>query len=222
MTGLINTRESTASLAVNEGDIEANKVRPAGPQASMINEIVVRSGAVLQGHFKLASGRHSDTYIEKFRILEQPQYLAEVAEAIVSHFSAEKPEIIVGPSTGGMIVAYEVARQLKLHAVYVELVDGKRTLRRGGHIEVGARVLLVDDVLTTGTSLLEVIPVVKSARANLIGVGVLIDRSEKPVDFGAELFASAKFSAQSFPEDAIPQWLADIPLTTPGTRAQLH
>ncbi len=178
-------------------------------------------GAVLRGHFRLASGRHSDVYVEKFRILERPTVLEAAVARIIRHLDGIQPTLVVGPSTGGMIVAYEAARQLGLAAAYVELVDGKRTLRRNGHIAPDARVLLVDDVLTTGTSLVETAEVVHAAGATLIGVGVLIDRSEACPDFGCPVVSACRFDARSYAEDDLPDWLAAIPLTTPGTRARL-
>ena len=178
-------------------------------------------GAVLRGHFRLASGRHSDVYVEKFRILERPPVLEAAVAAIIAGLGGMKPTLVVGPSTGGMIVAYEAARQLDLTAAYVELVEGKRALRRNGHIAPDARVLLVDDVLTTGTSLVETAEVVHAAGATLVGVGVLIDRSEACPDFGCPVVSACRFDARSYADDDRPDWLAAIPLTTPGTRARL-
>lgn len=178
-------------------------------------------GAVLRGHFRLASGRHSDVYVEKFRILERPPVLEAAVAAIIAGLGGMKPTLVVGPSTGGMIVAYEAARQLDLTAAYVELVEGKRALRRNGHIAPDAHVLLVDDVLTTGTSLVETAEVVHAAGATLVGVGVLIDRSEACPDFGCPVVSACRFDARSYAEDDLPDWLAAIPLTTPGTRARL-
>ena len=184
-----------------------------------LKKLITDNGAVLQGHFRLASGRHSDVYIEKFRILERPPVLEAVSGAIVQHFRGTNPDLIVGPSTGGILVAYEAARQLGVPAVYVEAQDGKRVLKRGGRIQPHSRVLLVDDVLTTGVSLQETKAVIEAAGANLVGVGVLIDRSGRKIDFGCEFFAATRFEAVSYAEDEVPDWLSQIPLTTPGTRA---
>jgi orotate phosphoribosyltransferase len=205
----------------------ANGIRPGSDGCdtalkSELKALITECGAVLEGHFQLASMRHSDIYVEKFRILERPSVLEKVAGAIVDHFRDQRPEVVAGPSTGGMIVAYEVARQLGVPAVYVE-ADGKiRVLKRGGHIEMRARVLLVDDVLTTGISLQEVLPVIENAQAELIGIGVLIDRSEKRIDFGVDSYAATRFEATTYAEDELPDWLAAIPISTPGTRAKLR
>jgi orotate phosphoribosyltransferase len=189
------------------------------PRQMELRAVIEECGAVLHGHFRLASGRHSDTYIEKFRVLERPNVLEQVCKEIADHFRPQNPDVVAGPSTGGIIVAYEVARQLRVPAVYVETEGGRRILKRGGRIEPEARVLLVDDVLTTGISLHEVISVIQECRANLIGVGVLIDRSGNPTDFGCDFHASSRFEATSYAEDDLPDWLATIPLVTPGTRA---
>lgn len=182
--------------------------------------LLVESGAILKGHFVLASGRHSDVYIEKFRVLERPQYHEPVCKAIAEHFRSLKPDVIVGPSTGGMIVAYEVARQMGVPAVYVELEGDKRVLKRNGKIAAGARALLVDDVLTTGKSLMGVLEVIADSQAELIGVGVLIDRSETAIDFGAKLFAACRFELKTYPADNLPAWLEEIPIAIPGTLAK--
>jgi orotate phosphoribosyltransferase len=179
------------------------------------------AGAVRQGHFVLASGRHSDIYVEKFRILERPPLLAQVCADIVEHYRTLEPDVVVGPSTGGIIVAYEIARQLKVPAVYVETENGSRSIRRGGHIEPGAKVLLVDDVLTTGVSLDEVLGVLDGAQ--LVGIGVLIDRSEGELNFPCEIYAACRFEAKTFAPEEVPEWLAQVPVTKPGTRARhLH
>lgn len=177
------------------------------------------SGAVLRGHFLLTSGRHSNVYFEKFRVLEQPHVLSALCAEIASHFSGvEKPDLVAGPTTGGIIIAFEVARQMGLPALYIESENGQKKLRRGAQVPPGSRVLIVDDVLTTGTSVREVIEVVRQAGGTPSGVGVLIDRAETPPDFGAPLFAAHKVQAHSFSADQVPAWLEAIPITKPGTR----
>lgn len=189
-------------------------------RSEKLHRLVEDCGAVLRGHFRLASLRHSDIYVEKFRILERPPILMAVAQPIADHFRAMQPDVIAGPSTGGMLVAYEVARQLAVPAVYIESENSTRVLRRGASIARHSRVLVVDDVLTTGISLKEVLPVIQRAEAIIVGIGVLIDRSEHPVEFGAEAFASLRYDAKTYSEDELPAWLAAIPVTTPGTRAK--
>lgn len=183
-----------------------------------LGQLLDGSGAVLKGHFLLTSGRHSAVYFEKFRVLEQPHVLSALCAEIASHYRESEIDIVAGPTTGGIIIAFEVARQMGLPALYVESENGQKKLRRGATVAPGARVLVVDDVLTTGTSVREVIQVLNGMGATTAGVGVLIDRSEKDPEFGTDLFAAYRVEAESFPADDVPDWLDEIPITKPGTR----
>lgn len=201
--------------------------------AAELGALLEKSGAILRGHFLLTSGRHSDVYFEKFRVLEQPEVLSALCTEISEHFSEGSRngdqtsvisdrvagvDVVAGPTTGGIIIAFEVARQMGLAALYVESENGQKKLRRGAQIEPGAKVLIVDDVLTTGKSVFEVIDVIKAAGGEPAAVAVLIDRSETPPEFGVPYFSSYKVKAQSFAADDVPEWLAAIPITKPGTR----
>ncbi len=183
-----------------------------------LEALLEESGAILRGHFLLTSGRHSDVYFEKFRVLERPDVLSALCAEIVAHFSESKFDSVAGPTTGGIIIAFEVARQMGLPAIYIESENGAKTLRRGAQISNGAKVLVVDDVLTTGKSVFETIEVVKAAGGVSMGVGVLIDRAQSQLDFGCETFAAYKVQADSYVAEEVPQWLNDIPISKPGTR----
>lgn len=176
------------------------------------------AGAILRGHFLLSSGRHSDVYFEKFRVLERPALLSEVCAEIAAQFRDSKVDLVAGPTTGGVIIAFEIARQMAVNALYVEREGERRVLRRGAYLRRGARVLVVDDVLTTGLSVREVIQLLQNQGAEVVGVGVLVDRSEQPLDFGVPLFAAARVEARSYAPDEVPDWLAEIPITDPGSR----
>lgn len=184
-----------------------------------IQALLEETGAILRGHFLLTSGRHSDTYIEKFRILEMPNVLSELCSQIARKFSDSGVEVVAGPTTGGIIIAFEVARQMGLPALYVESEDGLRKLRRGAHVRPGASVLVVDDVLTTGRSIFEVSDALQEHGGILAGVGVLIDRTESAIEFGVPLFSAHRIEVGSFAPDQVPDWLSAIPLTKPGTRS---
>jgi len=184
-----------------------------------LGALLEESGAVLRGHFKLSSGRHSDTYFEKFRVLEQPHVLSALCAEIATHFKDLGVEYVAGPTTGGIIIAFEAARQMGVRAIYVETENGCKTLRRGAHIPAGAKVMVVDDVLTTGLSVRETVAAVREAGGDVVAIGVLIDRSDLPLSMGAPLYAAYRVEAQSFAENEIPAWLKDIPITKPGTRA---
>ena len=172
----------------------------------------------MRGHFLLTSGRHSDVYFEKFRILEQPEILSALCQEIANRFKNENISLVAGPTTGGIIIAFEVARQMSLPALYVESEQGQKKLRRGAGVPSDARVLIVDDVLTTGTSIKEVASLITQSGGEVAGVAVLIDRSEQPCDFGCDSFAAYKVEAKSFPPDDVPDWLEKIPISKPGTR----
>ena len=183
-----------------------------------LGALLESSGAVLKGHFVLTSGRHSDVYFEKFRVLEQPEVLTALCKEIADHFRESGVDLVAGPTTGGIIIAFEVARHLGVQAVYVESENGVKALRRCKTLPKGAKVLVVDDVLTTGKSVFEVIEVIKAAGAEPCGAGLLIDRTETPVDFGVPFHAAYRVTARSYPDDDVPSWLTEIPIVKPGTR----
>lgn len=183
-----------------------------------IAELLESSGAILRGHFLLTSGRHSDVYFEKFRILERPDVLSALCTEIATHFKDQSFDLVAGPTTGGIIIAFEVARQLGIPALYVETEDGKKKLRRGATVPSGAKVLVVDDVLTTGLSVIETVAVIKDQGGEVGGVGVLIDRSAPGLELGAPRYGSYKVSAVSYDPNEVPDWLKEIPISKPGTR----
>ena len=146
-----------------------------------LGALLEQSGAVLHGHFLLTSGRHSEVYFEKFRVLEQPHVLSALCSEIAEHFRDQQIDLVAGPTTGGIIIAFEVARQLGVRSIYVESEDGVKKLRRNATIKPNGRVLVVDDVLTTGLSVVETCEVVESAGGHIVGIGVLIDRAQGPI-----------------------------------------
>lgn len=184
-----------------------------------LGQLLEDSGAILRGHFLLASGRHSDVYFEKFRVLEQPHVLSALCTEIADHFGGHGIEAVAGPTTGGIIIAFEVARQMGLPAVYVENEDGRKTLRRNKTLPAGQKVLIVDDVLTMGTSLIGSKEAIERAGGTVAGFGVLIDRSQSDLGLGAEVYGAYKVSATSYAPEEIPDWLAAIPIVKPGTSA---
>ncbi|HEY5340653.1 MAG TPA: orotate phosphoribosyltransferase, partial [Candidatus Aquilonibacter sp.] len=131
-------------------------------------------GALLRGHFRLSSGRHSDRFIQKFRILESPPLVEAVAKEIARAFVDAKPTIVVSAAVGGIVLGYEVARQLGTDAIFVEKENGAATLRRSFNLSPDDRALVVEDVVTTGLSVREVIEVVRGYGAQVAGVGVIV------------------------------------------------
>ncbi len=178
-----------------------------------------RIGAVLRGHFLLTSGRHSDIYFEKFRLLEQPDLLIPTVQAMLRQMQGlTSVQAVVGPTLGGVIVAYEAARQLGVRALYAEREGDGRTFRRDSVLEPRSPVLIVDDVLTTGTSIREVLELLQRYRAQVVGIGVLIDRSETPPDFGTPLASALRLPAQTYAPDECPLCKEGLSLTQRGSR----
>ena len=174
------------------------------------------AGAFLRGHFVYTSGRHGADYLEKFRILEDPKATTELAGMIAQEFMALRPELVAGPTTGGIILAYEVARQLGVNAVYVERGEsGVRVLRRGFEISPGARVLVVDDVVTTGGSVAETEACITNAGGVVIGIGVLADRTAGRAATNVPFYACLTVDFPSYSPDSCPQCAAGIPVAAP-------
>jgi orotate phosphoribosyltransferase len=173
-------------------------------------------GALLTGHFRLSSGRHSDRFIQKFRILEDPALLEPVAQRLAEHFRAAAPTIVVSAAVGGIVLGYEVARQLRVKAIFVEKEGGVATLRRGFHVGEGDRALVVEDVITTGLSVREVLDVVRATGASVAGVGAIVKRGE--ADFGVPTYALLDLPIESFDPAACPQCAAGVAISDPGSR----
>lgn len=148
--------------------------------------IFTQSGALMEGHFKLTSGRHSNRYMQCAQVLQYPNFTEQLAQHIAEKFADQKIDYVIGPAMGGIIVAYEVARQLGVPGIFCERENGNMALRRGFQLEPGQKVLVVEDVVTTGGSVVEVMDIVRRFGAEVIGVGVLVDRSGGKVDFGVK------------------------------------
>jgi orotate phosphoribosyltransferase len=182
-------------------------------------DLFEKSGAVLNGHFLLTSGLHSPIYWEKFQVLQYPQYTQELCRQIAEHFKNMDIQVVAGPTTGGVILAFEVGRQLGVRGIFAEKAEGssERSFRRGFNIAPGERVLLVDDILTTGSSVFQVIAAINQLKGKLVGIGVLVDRSDKPIDFGVPLFSCVRSATVTYKPEECPLCKAGIPLTKRGS-----
>lgn len=180
-------------------------------------ELFKKNNALLSGHFKLSSGLHSENYLQCALVLQYPDIAAKMSKALAAKFKA-KPDLVVGPALGGVTLAYEVARALGVRGLFTERQEGKMTLRRGFSIDPGEKVLVCEDVVTTGGSTKEVIDVVKELGGVVVGVGSIIDRSDAPVDFGVPFHSLAKIDVKTFKEGACPLCKNCIPITKPGSR----
>ena len=180
-------------------------------------EIFQKSGALLKGHFQLTSGLHSPIYWEKFRVLQYPAYTEQLCKMISDHFRPEDIQVVAGPTTGGIVLAYEVARQLGLRGIFAEKTgEDERAFRRGFGIGPGDRVLIVDDILTTGSSVRQVVSAVEKQGGKLLGIGVLVDRSKEGIDFGVPLFSCLRSITEAYKPEGCPLCQAKIPLVKPG------
>lgn len=180
-------------------------------------------GALKSGHFLLASGRHSAEYVEKFDLLRQPLATSDACRQMIEQLPAgEAFDLVVGPTTGGILLAFEIGRQLGLPAAYAErLADGaaERTFKRGTRIEPHARVLVVDDILTTGGSVRETLSALESVGADVRAIAVLVDRSGGAVTFGAPLTALATLDIETWDAADCPLCVAGTPVVKPGSTA---
>ncbi len=175
-------------------------------------------GALLEGHFRLSSGRHSDRFVQKFRILEDPGLVESVAHTLAERTKEFAPTVVVSAAVGGIVLGYEVARQLGrgIKAIFVEKEDGVPTLRRGFALDPRDRPLVVEDVVTTGGSVREVLAVVRARGAEPVAVGAIVRR--QPSDFGVPTVALLDLPVQSYEASACPQCANGEPLTEPGSR----
>ncbi len=176
------------------------------------------TGALLEGHFILTSGRHSETYFQCAKVLQYPEYLTLFGRIIADHFKDDKIDAVISPAIGGIVIGTEVGRQLGVKTIFTERKDGIMKLRRGFEIEKGERILVVEDVLTTGGSINEVIEIVKENEGKVSGVGVVVDRSGGNVELHKNQVAVLKHRTISYTESEIPGYLADIPVQKPGSR----
>ena len=181
-----------------------------------ILDLLKQSGAFLEGHFLLTSGRHSNKYIEKFRLLESPNYLDKVCKRMSEQFERNKVDIILGAAIGGILLSSGVAKFLGKKGIFTERVNGKMELRRGFHIKKNSKVIIVEDIVSTGGSIFELIDVVKDYNAIVYGITSIVDRNVKPVNFGFDYKPLVNHPVESWDENEIPDWLNEIPITKRG------
>ncbi len=185
-----------------------------------VESLFERAGALLDGHFLLKSGRHAGRYLEKFLVLQHPSIGAELCRRFAVALAPYRPTLVVGPTTGGVLLSFETARQLggSVRAAFAEPVEGGgRAMRRGWTIGPDERIVLVDDILTTGASLLETVEAVRACGVEPLAAAVLVDRSGGTRDLGFPVHALCMVEIPSWPADGCPLCTAGIPLRKPGT-----
>jgi orotate phosphoribosyltransferase len=182
-----------------------------------------KSGALLNGHFLLTSGLHSSVYWEKAMVIQYPQYTEKLCKMIADHYRKAGASVVAGPTTPGIILAYETARQLGVRSIFAERDEAGgsgRVFRRGFQIAPGEKVLVVDDIMTTGGSVNEVIAAVKKLGGVIVGVGVLVLRSAQEPDFGVPFYACLHTDVIAYQPQQCPLCAKNIPLVKPGSSKQ--
>lgn len=181
-------------------------------------DIYKKTGALLTGHFLLSSGLHSDRYLQSALVLQDPDTATRLCASLAELFMGEEIDAVIAPALGGILVSHETARALKVRALFAERVSGELTLRRGFSITRGERLLVVEDVITTGKSTRETIEVVKKAGGVVVAAGSLVDRSGGRAELGVPYKSLVTLDVPTYPPDACPMCLAGGTPVKPGSR----
>ena len=183
--------------------------------------ILKKTNALLEGHFVLSSGLHSPKYIQCAKLLSFPNLAEKICKSLANQIKKKykKIDLILSPAMGGIIIGYEIGRLLKKETIFCERVKGKFKLRRGFSINKGARVLIIEDVITTGKSSLECVQLIKKANAKLLGFASIIDRSsKKSLKIKTKVVSHLKINVPVYKPKKLPEKLKSVPITSPGSR----
>ena len=175
------------------------------------------TNALMYGHFILSSGMRSDTYFQCAKVLQHPKYLMMFSEILCDHFKSFGIEKVVSPAMGGIVLGTEVGRQLGVKTIFCERLEGKMEIRRGFSIKEREKILIVEDVLSTGGSLKEVMNLIKNYNGDIVGIGVVVDRSACDIDLHKEFFSITKQVGNIFDPENLPDSLTNIPAVKPGS-----
>ena len=178
-----------------------------------------KTGALMEGHFVLTSGRHSRSYFQCAKVLQYPQYLNLFSKIISDHFKTFDVNTVISPAVGGIVIGTRVGGDLDKRTIFAERENGEMVLRRGFSISPGEKVLVVEDVITTGGSVKEVMQVVEELGGQVVGVGIIVDRSNGNIILHDNQFSIVKLEVESFAENEIPEDLAKMPIQKPGSRS---
>ncbi len=181
--------------------------------------IFKKTGALMEGHFVLTSGRHSRSYFQCAKVLQYPQYLNLFSKIISDHFKTFDVNTVISPAVGGIVIGTRVGGDLDKRTIFAERENGEMVLRRGFSISPGEKVLVVEDVITTGGSVKEVMQVVEELGGQVVGVGIIVDRSNGNIILHDNQFSIVKLEVESFAENEIPEDLAKMPIQKPGSRS---
>ena len=183
--------------------------------------ILKKTNALLEGHFVLSSGLHSSKYIQCAKLLSHPNLAQKICKSLANKIKKKyrKIDLILAPAMGGVIIGYEIGKLLKKETIFCERVNGKFKLRRGFKIQKNSKVLIIEDVITTGKSSMECVKLIKNAKANLVGFASIIDRSsKKSLKIKRKIVSHLKINVPTFKPHQLPKDLRSIPITTPGSR----
>ena len=180
-------------------------------------KIFQETKALMHGHFILSSGLHSDTYFQCAKVLQYPEHLSMFGTMLTDHFSDLEIDKVISPAIGGIVLGTEVGRQLNKRTIFSERSNGKMKLRRGFNIKENEKILLIEDVLSTGGSIKEVIELISKHKGNVVGVGVIVDRSLSPLFIHDNFYSITTQKAKIFDKDNIPAELKGIPAIKPGS-----
>ena len=184
-------------------------------------DILRKTDALLEGHFVLSSGLHSSKYIQCAKLLSQPYLDEKICRSLASKIKKrfKKIDLILAPAMGGIIIGYEIGKLLKKETIFCERVNGKFTLRRGFFIKKNSKVLIIEDVITTGKSIIECVKLIKTSKAKLVGFASIIDRStKKSLKIKKKIVSYLKIDVPTYKPNQLPDNLKLIPITTPGSR----
>lgn len=184
-----------------------------------IIDILKKTEVLLEGHFLLTSGRHSNQYMQCAKILQYPNYTEEIVNVLANNYKNDAVDYVIAPAIGGIIIGYELAKQLGAKNIFTEREDGVMTIRRGFTLPKGSRVVVAEDVITTGGSVKEVIEIAKEQGAEVVGVAVLVDRSNGTINFGSKLVSALAVNVQSWESSECPLCASgQVELVKPGSR----
>ena len=184
-------------------------------------DILRKTNALLEGHFILSSGLHSSKYIQCAKLLSFPSKAEKLCKSLAFKIKRnfKKFDLILAPAIGGIVIGYEIGRILKKETIFCERIKGKFVLRRGFKIRKGSRVLIIEDVITTGKSSMECVKLIKKSKASLIGFAAIIDRStKKTLKIKKKIISHLKINVPTYKKSRLPKELNSIPVSTPGSR----
>jgi len=184
----------------------------------MVIDTLKEVGALLEGHFLLSSGRHSDKYCQCAKLLQYPDKAEKVLKIVADKLKDVNFDMVVGPAMGGVVVSYELARQTGKPGIFAERQDGNMTIRRGFEIKRGQKIIISEDVITTGKSFLEVADIIKSQGGEIVGICCIVDRRAEGVEIEYPLYSAVKLEVKSFEKENCPLCKEGIPYIKPGSR----